>query len=166
MRMPIVLLILMVVAMPVAAEVFRCEIDGTIVFSDTACQPDAQRYTSSAGISVISSPVDREHTAELNREFIAQRLERQAEVRQARAEAARAAPARQGHPPGPPSYAAAGRAAAPVIYVPYHAPGPRRPDHGPHRRPSKPDAEPAERTRRFSALSGPFPGTRRRSDQP
>ncbi len=166
MRMPIVVLILMMVALPASAEVFRCEIDGTIVFSDTACQPDAQPYTSSAGISVISPPVDREKTAERNREFIAQRLERQAEARQARAEAARAARAREDQPPGPPAHAAAGRTAAPVVYVPYHAPGPRRPDRGPHHRPSKPESEPVERTRRFSALSGPFPGTRRRSDQP
>jgi hypothetical protein len=159
MRMPIVLLILIMAALPASAEVFRCEIDGTIVFSDTACQPDAQPYTSQAGISVISRPADLEQTAERNREFIARRLERQVEIRQARAEQARAEAIRASSPPGPPAHAASR-----VMYVPYHVPAPRREGRGHHRRHAQDQTEPAQRQQRFSALSGPFPGTRRRSE--
>lgn len=162
MRVPVAFLIMVLVALPASAEVFRCEIDGTIVFSDTACQPDARPYTSQAGISVISRPVDLDQTSERNREFIDQRLERQAETRKARAEQVRAAQQAQAHQSGPPPHAAARGSAAPIIYVPYRAP--HRSDHGQHARHRPAAQAPAEQERRFSALSGPFPGTRRRSE--
>lgn len=55
-RVAILVATMMLVALPASAEVFRCETDGIIEFSDTTCQPDAQPYISQAAI-VVGRPL-------------------------------------------------------------------------------------------------------------
>lgn len=137
------------------AQVYRCEIDDSIVFSDQPCSEDSQEYETISRISVIEPAGDLDQVAERNQAFL---RERQAALRQARIERSRqeaVAP-----PQAPP------REIQRVFYVPE----PRRsPPRGPgDRRPERP-REPAPRTqeeRPFSALSGPFPGTRRSARDP
>jgi hypothetical protein len=147
-------------SLTVAADIYRCEVDNVIVFSDTACQAGAQPYASKGQMSVVEVPESLEHTAELNRQFVQQRLDRQSAERQARAARPQTAPIMpaqaQGQPP-----------ARVIVLPPYyqhdHYPGGPPPGRGrPDRRPVE-DEEPGQQ--KFSALSGPFPGTRRRDRQ-
>lgn len=71
-------LILLTVSFSVSAEIYRCEIDGVVTFSDVACQPDARPYRGKGGLSVVSSPEDLDRTRQLNQTFVRERLDRQA----------------------------------------------------------------------------------------
>jgi hypothetical protein len=153
--------ILLGLSLSATADIYRCEVDSVIVFSDTACQAGAQPYASQGRVSVIEVPESLEHTAELNRQFIQQRLDRQSAERQARAERSHAAPLMPAHAHSEPP---ARIIALPLHYYQQpHRPGGPPPGHRyPDRRPVE-DEQPGQQ--RFSALSGPFPGTRRRDRQ-
>ncbi|MFU8830823.1 MAG: hypothetical protein ACNA7J_01590 [Wenzhouxiangella sp.] len=132
----------------VSAEVYRCEIDGVVTFTDRACPADAQPYQPSAGLSVISAPSDLDRTRMLNQAFIRERLDHQAARDEARA--VRSAQNAQRPAVKP----------APIVALPFygfHHELPARRRSG--RRPGQLDQAPGQQP--FSALSGPFPGTRR-----
>ncbi|MEE4331578.1 MAG: hypothetical protein V2J10_11975 [Wenzhouxiangella sp.] len=142
------------------AEIYRCESDGIIEFSDTPCQADPEPYRSAAKVSVVGAPGDLEQTARLNQAFIEQRLEDQAEFRRDRLAADAAAREQQQTTPPP----------APQVYlplryraVPYHKRYPVYSFPG-HKPPLVPETQ--RQPQPFSALSGPFPGTRRPGRDP
>ena len=152
--------ILLSLSLSAVADIYRCEVDNVIVFSDTACQADAQPYASQGRVSVIAVPESLAHTAELNRQFVQQRLDRQSAERQARAERSHAASLIPAHARSEPSAHVIG---LPLHYQHGYRPGGPPPGRrGPDRRPVE-EEEPGQQ--RFSALSGPFPGTRRRDRQ-
>lgn len=134
------------------AEVYRCDEAGITVFSDQPCSDQAITHRPVRQISVIEPSADLEQVAERNRAFIRERLDRQAEIRKARVQAASRAQAAR---PGPHHQVPA------FVHVPvwveprlHRFPEQRRDDKD---RPPLPHAA----RQRFSALSGPFPGTRR-----
>jgi hypothetical protein len=139
-------LILLAASFSVSAEIYRCEVDGVVIFSDRACQADAQPYRLTGNLSVVSAPADLDHTHTLNQAFIRERLDRQAARDQARA-------ARPVEIPEKPIVRP-----APFFALPHYGPQRR-----PGQRPEQLDQAPGQQ--RFSALSGPFPGTRRDREQ-
>jgi hypothetical protein len=145
-----------------AAEIFRCDIDGVIVFSDAACQPGARPYQAQTGISIISQPADQALTRERNQQFIKERLDRQAAARLARVQRAQTSRTQS----LPPAANQRGKANPPgLLLVPYQIPN--QPVHRRGHRHGPPPDSPGQdqQQRRYSALSGPFPGTRRRGDR-
>lgn len=72
-----------------AQEIYRCERDGQVVFSDLPCDDDAEVYRSGHRLSVIEPADGLDGVAEENRAFVAERRRRLAERRE-RAEQARA----------------------------------------------------------------------------
>ncbi len=138
---------------------YRCEIEGVTVFSDQPCSRDAQRYTSGGSISVVPPAADLDQIAEANQALLDQRRQAQAD---------RAVARRQSESP---AIQAARPAAAEVQSLPWTRHG--WPAYGydfyrpyQHRHGSTPEQVPAP-PRRYSALSGPFPGSRRRDqDEP
>ncbi len=141
-------LILLAGSFSASAEIFRCEVDEVVIFSDSACQADARPYQSSAGLSVISAPADLDRTHMLNQAFIRERLDHQAARDEARA--VRSAQIAQRPVVKP----------APIVALPFYGfhhelPVRRRPGQRPEQLDQAPGQQP------FSALSGPFPGTRR-----
>jgi hypothetical protein len=140
------------------AQIYRCEIDDNIVFSDQPCAENSQEYHSTGRVSVIEPAADLDQVAKRNQAFLRQRSDRQAALRQARIERSRqeSITAPQAQP----------QVVAQVFYVPE----PKRlpPRHPKERQPQRP-REPtpqAREERPFSALSGPFPGTRRSDRDP
>lgn len=149
--MPVAMLVLLVASVTAQAQIYRCEIDGTTVFSDTPCSIDAVAYASAATVSVIPSAGDLDRTEAANQAFIQARLDRQAaerETRLRRAERSQAAAVA----PAP--------AANRVIILPQVAQAPGHGRYRPHPR-HRAGEEEATRQQRFSALSGPWPGSRR-----
>lgn len=140
------------------AEIYRCESDGVVEFSDTPCQSEPQTYRSAGNVSVVGAPDDLEQTTRLNQAFIEQRLERREQQRRERQRQAEETAALERH------QSAAAPASSPYLPLRYRA-FPRHKNHPiqsrPPRRGSYPSEPPPER-QPFSALSGPFPGTRRR----
>ncbi len=144
---------LVLLAAHASAQIYRCEIDDSIVFSDQPCAEDSQEYHPIGRVSVIEPAGDLDQVAERNQAFIRDRQERQAALRQARIERSRQTERTPQQAPV--------QEVTQVFYVPdpRHATPPR----SDHRRPERP-RDPAPRVREdrpFSALSGPFPGTRR-----
>lgn len=142
------------------AEIYRCESDGVIEFSDTPCQAEPQPYRSAGNVSVVSAPDDLQQTARLNQAFIEQRQEALEEQRSERDRRAEDADARNQRQPAP-----ASRAYLPLRYhgFPRHRRYPVYPSPGrnpPYRSDASREQQP------FSALSGPFPGTRRPDRDP
>jgi len=132
-------------------QVYRCETDDSIVFSDQPCAEDSQAYHSIGRVSVIEPAGDLDQVAERNQAYIRDIQERQAALRQTRIERSRQTETlpQQAVP-------------APVTQVMY-VPAPARSDRRDRRRstPPRDSAPPVREERPFSALSGPFPGTRR-----
>ena len=157
---------LLLLSLPVAAEIYRCEIDDVIVFSDRPCQPSAQPYQSGRSLSISGSAEDLAETKARNQAW----LESEAQRREARRAAIVAArPTSVAPEPVP--------AARPIIgpgfgdwgfpYLEPHADPGQRAREAAQRRPGErgprdrelPDA--ASARDRFSALGGRQPGARR-----
>lgn len=147
---------------PVRADIYRCESDGVIEFSDTPCRADPEPYRPTGQVSVVGAADDLEQTARLNQAFIEQRLEHQAQQRLERERRAAEAAERERQAPV--------AAPAPRAYLPFrYRAYPRKQrypiyPHAGHRLPRATDT--ASEQRPFSALSGPFPGTRRLDREP
>lgn len=142
------------VAAPVQADIYRCKIDGVIVFADSPCQDDARPYESRGGISVVEAPSNLAEIEAANQALIRHRLAQQAE---------RAAAARQrAETPAPPPSSREISPFVPVYGLPRHRYDDRY-DHRGRRHPPRrfPEDQP-QREQRYSALSGRLPGTRRR----
>lgn len=140
---------LMALAGVAPAQIYRCDTGQTTTFSDQPCDDGAAVHTSVRQISVVEPAADLDRIAERNQAFIRERLDRRAAVRAARAKAAR--PSQQRPAKGPAHTPA-------VTYLPFWIEPPRR-HHGRQQRPPQTLPEPAQQA--FSALSGPFPGSRR-----
>ena len=128
------------------AQVYRCDIDGVSIFADSPCAADARIHQSEGRLSVIPAAADLDQVASANQAFIQARLDSIAADRQQRRERA---DLQTQQPPAQPLV-------TPVLVVPrtmHHGRGHYRP------RPAPDDEVPAKPG--FSALSGPFPGTRR-----
>lgn len=134
--------------------IYRCvHENGSLVFSDSPCDRQAQPYRAGNNLSVISAPDHLAERTAQNQAFIEQR---RLELQRARRAGEPPSPAAQTQPP----------AAGPMhsgYYIPYGWP--------PSARPISPEPPPAHRDPsaeqdRFSALSGPFPGSTRRRGQP
>ncbi len=130
-----------------ASPIYRCEIDGTVVFSDRPCSEDAKVHDSENLMSIVPPAGDIDQVAAANRAFIDQRRAEQATDRENRAAARRRAEAE--------AERAEVRQIGPVL--PWLGiPVPVEPDV------PEPPRESRDRDQNFSALSGPLPGTRRR----
>jgi len=144
--------------------IYRCENAGVIEFSDQPCQDDADSnadqgqhiHESSGSVSVISPPDDLDEIQQANRSWLQDYRARQTvqETMSAESRPERVVPSRLQHEAIEPR-----KALRPVIW-PYHPPpyfhrSPRPPRYG----------EPQTRQQPYSALSGPFPGTRPRNPE-
>lgn len=145
--------------------IYRCENAGVIEFSDQPCLGDsgatseqAQRiHQSSGSVSVISPPDDLDDIQQASRNWLEDYRARQMARETARAESRpeRATPPRVLHEP-----LEQGTIVRPLIW-------PYRPPHYFYRSTHRPgNGVPPTRQQPYSALSGPFPGTRRRDLEP
>lgn len=147
---------LLVLMLPAEAQVYRCETEGNVEFSDRPCADDAREYQPVHGISVIEPTADFDRIAEQNKAFINERRERQEVMRQARAERAR-----ESATAPPVVQYVQEQPVTRVLYIPEPRESSRR------QRGTPPDSRSQEREQRpYSALSGPFPGTRRTEQRP
>lgn len=136
----------------VAAEtIYRCDRpDGRVIFSDSPCDDNANPYRTGNTLSVIEAPDQLAERVAQNQAFIEQRRQALSRARQT----GEAASASDEKPP-------ASVQSQSWLYTPYRWPPPMRPV-----RPGSPiDREPDSGSDRFSALSGPFPGTIRQPDR-
>lgn len=139
-------IVTLLVSVPVPAQIYRCQADGVVAFSDRPCGPDSAQYTSRNGVSFIQPDENLPALAEAAQAFIRERRERLAR---------RERPERPTRTPGP-----AAPARAETVYIPW--PVSRHSRHERHfEQPSGPP-EIAD-SNRYSALSGPILGTRRDS---
>lgn len=131
-----------------SAQIYRCEVDGVVAFSDRPCGPDSAPYLSTSGVSFVTPDENLPALAEAAQEFIRQRREQLA--RRARAE----------RPPS--ALSPATPAASPqAVYVPW--PVSRHTRH-PRPHPGKAGPPPViAGNDRYSPLNGPILGTRRDS---
>lgn len=132
-----------------AETIYRCDrADGGVVFSDSPCDAQAAPYRSDKPLSVVEAPNRLAERIAANQAFIDQRRQNLHQARQARAPDV---PREDNRSPAPgPSQ--------PWLQLPYWPPPLIEP---PHPQPPAPRGQ----NDRFSALSGPFPGTvRRRND--
>lgn len=144
--------------------IYRCEKSGVVEFSDQPCQddsdggprPEEQVHHSSGSISVISPPNDLDDIKEASRTWMDDYRERQIDKEAARRETqmARASLHRSTAKPVAPR-----SIVSPMIW-------PYRPLPYLYRRHGSDDTEIVTRQRPYSALSGRFPGTRRRESKP
>jgi hypothetical protein len=150
--------LLLIIGTAANAGIYRCEIDGVIVFSDTPCAAEtSEPYLPGSSLSVVSVAEDMAETIERNRAWMEAEEARQKARREALAERRAQQPE-----PAPPARPAA---ASPFIALPYLGGPPphaidRRLERGQRdaRRPEQAGEEPEER---FSALRGRQPGSRR-----
>ncbi len=129
--------------------IYRCDApDGSIIFSDQPCGQSQRQYEPSQRLSIVGAPPD----------LIARMTENQAFIDQRRARIRAQEPLYPGHTrpqsperePSPNPY---------LMFFPvWTAPSPLPPGQGDHG-----SAEPSRAQDKFSALSGPFPGTVRRT---
>ena len=135
-----------------SAQIYRCEDGDSVVFSDRPCSDGVDQYHSTGSVSVVEPAEDLSHVGERNRDFIRDRRERQAARQRATAERTREAFTQR------PSEV---QEVTRVLYVPEsHYPGHRERTRRETR--DQPSQSPARSVDRpFSALRGPFPGTRR-----
>lgn len=68
--------VLLPLALPCAAEVYRCEIDGVTTFSDRPCGESATRHVGGKGISFVTPDENLPALAEAAQAFIKERRER------------------------------------------------------------------------------------------
>lgn len=130
---------------PVLGEVYRCEADGVIEFSDRPCNSEAVRHSIVRGISLVPADEDLAKIAEANRRSIEALRERRATRRQSAAAASRTDES-----------AEIGQQPVQTILIPFRDHRHGRPNPGTGPTPVKaPD-------QRYSALSGPILGTRNR----
>jgi hypothetical protein len=130
---------------PALGEVYRCEADGVIEFSDRPCNGEAVRHNVVRGISLVPADEDLASIAEANRRYIEALRERRATRRQAAAAASRADQS-----------AEVGQQPVQAVLIPF-----RNHRHGR----LTPVADPTpvkEPNPRYSALNGPILGTRNR----
>lgn len=149
MRMASLLIpVVLLVPLPLAAgEIYRCVEDGRIVYTDQPCE-DGEVVREIKPMDAAESVAELERIIARNQEFIERRRDRLAEARMERERAWREQP----------QVIVVDSHHRPVISPVGHAGFPVKK----HR-----DApEPAAREERFSALSGPFPGTRRTARDP
>ena len=133
-----------------AQTIYRCNTPTGLVFSDQPCDENAQAYTPTAGLSVVAPSGDLEHAQRANQAFIAAQAEDRAARRQSRSVSAPAAEPAVGQAGGPSGL-------NPLGLWPIETRNHTR---------LAPPAAPArsgDTERPFSALSGPFPGTRTRT---
>jgi len=76
------LVLAVLAASPLAAQIYRCVEDETTIFSDRPCSEDSEIHEPAARLSVIAAAQDLETVRERNREFIDQRLDRIASARE------------------------------------------------------------------------------------
>jgi len=136
-------------ALPVNAQIYRCEVDGTIEFSDRPCSPDAAAYTQARGVSFVTPDENLPAIRQAAQAFIRERRERMAQSRAAR------------QPPAPRRAEAAGTRTE-TVFVPWPSVHSRHHRKPPHRaRPDHGNAPPAiAGNDRYSPLNGPILGTR------
>lgn len=89
-RWPVAVFVAAWCSLPQAQEIYRCERDGGVVFSDLPCDDEAEPYRAGRSLSVIEPAEGLDGVAEENRAFVSERRARLAERRQ-RAERSRAA---------------------------------------------------------------------------
>jgi hypothetical protein len=139
---------LLMTALPAAAEVYRCEHDGLIEFSDRPCNGDSRPHEGGDRLSIIEPDPHLDQAAQRARELIRARRERLAERTRAPAPAADAPEADRGIEAGT------------AVFFPYgfwH-----RDPFADHHRPQLPDrSRPVLPEPRYSPLSGPILGTDR-----
>jgi len=63
----------LLLSMPVAAQIYRCEIDGVVTFSDRPCGVDSSVYAGASGVSFVVPDENLPAMAEAARAFIDQR---------------------------------------------------------------------------------------------
>ncbi|MDZ7789801.1 MAG: hypothetical protein U5L08_04760 [Xanthomonadales bacterium] len=71
----------LMLTLPVAAEIYRCDIDGTATFSDRPCGPDSTPHSGGRGVSFIQPDENLPALAEAARTFIRERREQMAQRR-------------------------------------------------------------------------------------
>jgi hypothetical protein len=151
--------LLLLLSLPAAAEIYRCEVEGVVVFTDRPCHADAQPYRAKPGLSVVSAPDNLAEVAEQNRAWLAAEQQRQDQQRAARA--ARAASSAAARKPATTPRGPAQGSGHPVFALPYFAPPlPPQADRRLHAQRQGPAREEAADAR-FSALGGRQPGSRR-----
>lgn len=145
--------------------IYRCEKAGVIEFSDRPCADEtasgaegADTFDPSGGsVSVISPPDDLDTIQEANRTWLQDYRARQAAEAASRIDSRRNRAAQAGRAVEP----VEGRTIVQPILWPY------RPPRYFHRSPHRPGhAASITREQPYSALSGPFPGTRRSDPEP
>jgi hypothetical protein len=141
------------------AVIYRCEHAGVIEFSDRPCRDgadDAERFDPEASsMSVISAADNLDEIQRENQAWLRDYRARQQADRMARSQVAR-----DSRPPPRPVPAVIRTPVAPFFWN-------QRPQHhGPRYHPRGDIATPMSRQRPYSALSGPFPGTRRSDLRP
>lgn len=152
-----------------SADIYRCEVDDVIVFSDRPCQAEATPYQPGLSLSVVTVAEDMGQTIERNQAWLDAEAARQQARREALRErrAAEQAGAEQARQPRP----AAGLG-GPFVVLPQSGPPPhaidrrlqrgQQPPRGPNQRPDqRSDQQREDEEERFSALRGRQPGSRR-----
>lgn len=137
----------LLVAVEAPAQIYRCQADGIVAFSDRPCGPDAAHYTSGKGVSFIQPDEGLPALAAAAQDFIRERRERLAR--------------RERHEPPMRTPGTAAPANTDTVYVPW--PVSRHSRHEwRHDRRTGPPPDIAGNDR-YSPLSGPILGTRRDS---
>jgi len=72
---PLAMLPILAFSIEAGAQIYRCEIDGHITFSDIPCSSEARPWQSSGNFSVIAAPEGLDRIREENRSFVDQRRE-------------------------------------------------------------------------------------------
>jgi hypothetical protein len=138
----------LMLALPAGAQVYRCEVDGVVSFSDRPCGPDSALYTDGGGVSYVTPDESLPALAEAAQEFIRERRERITRRDAARRKA-----------PADPASTVERRVE--TIYVPWATPPAT--GHRWHRPRGKHDREPRgpviAGNDRYSPLHGPLMGT-------
>lgn len=144
----------LLVTLPVAAEIYRCDVDGTATFSDRPCGPDSAPHSGDRGVSLsfIQPDENLPALAEATRAFIRERREKMAQRRPARQQAG-ASDAPATHP------------RVETVFLPWRA---SSQPHGRQWTKPRPGQSGSERpvvagNDRYSPLNGPILGTRRDS---
>ncbi len=136
-------------------DIYRCEHDGVIEFSDQPCDADTEPYRSEAAISVIDPSDDLDQIQQANRAWLADYRALESERQEQRRQERLAIAYRQTD----------NQRAGQADIGPRFAPAPWAWPYGPLPTGRPPYFRPGEavapRPQPYSALSGPFPGTRR-----
>lgn len=139
-------IVTLLVAIPASAQIYRCQADGVVAFSDRPCGPDSARHRSGGGVSFITPDENLPALAAAAQAFIRERRERLA--RRERSQ-------RPTRPPAPTA-----PADAQTVYIPWPVSRHSRHERRFEQRNGAPDIAGSDR---YSPLSGPILGTRRDS---